>query len=755
MLQSYVVYLGGHSHGQNPTSDDIDRARNYHHELLGSCLGSTEEAKGSIIHSYGRFVNGFSAVLEEEHAQSLAKHPEVVSVFKDEGVQLHTTRSWDFLGLEKDSVIPLNSAWNKARFGEDVIIGNIDSGVWPESKSFSDEGIGPVPQKWKGICQDDTRHRFKCNRKLIGVRYISNGLIEDLRSKNPSFVVPLNLTDPRDHQGHGTHTLSTAGGNFVSNVSVYGNGFGTAKGGSPKARVAAYKVCWKPHVNDTCNSGDILAGFDLAIHDGVDVISVSMGSSTKDYFENSVAIGSFHAMMNGIIVVASAGNSGPRLSSAANTAPWLFTIGASTIDRDFMSYVTLGNKMVIKGESIAPKGALTQDLYPLITGGDAKVATASHEDATRCKNGAVDPNRVKGKILVCNSGNHGQEKGQQAAQAGAVGMILANSERDGNEILLPGPNFLPSAHMNYKDGQSVYAYINSTKDPVASITNAVTEFNKRPSQMMGFFSSRGPNNLDPAILKPDVTAPGVDIIAAYTEAIGPTGAFDDRRIPYNIFSGTSMSCPHVSGIVGLVKTAHPDWSPAAIKSAIMTSSTTRDASMRPILDESTGLNANPFAYGAGHVSPDRALDPGLVYELGFDDYLNYICSCGYNQATTDKFTAPKKFSCPKTFSIADFNYPSIAIPNLNGSFYVTRRVKNVGPPNSSYKATIVEIEGVSALVEPSSLSFTKYGEEKTFKVTFTPNPNGNISKPTDYVFGELIWADGLHHVSSSIAVKVL
>lgn len=191
-------------------------------------------------------------------------------------------------------------------------------------------------------------HSNSTCRKLIGVRYISNGLIEDLRSKNPSFVVPLNLTDPRDHQGHGTHTLSTAGGNFVSNVSVYGNGFGTAKGGSPKARVAAYKVCWKPHVNDTCNSGDILAGFDLAIHDGVDVISVSMGSSTKDYFENSVAIGSFHAMMNGIIVVASAGNSGPRLSSAANTAPWLFTIGASTIDRDFMSYVTLGNKMVIK-----------------------------------------------------------------------------------------------------------------------------------------------------------------------------------------------------------------------------------------------------------------------------------------------------------------------------------------------------------------------------------------------------------------------
>lgn len=181
------------------------------------------------------------------------------------------------------------------------------------------------------------------NRKLIGARYFNKGYASRL-------TVPLNSSSetPRDNEGHGSHTLSTAGGNMVPGVSVFGQGFGTAKGGSPKARVASYKVCWPPINGDECFDADILAAFDAAIHDGVDVLSVSLGGSASNLFNDSVAIGSFHAAKKGIVVACSAGNSGPNEATASNLAPWYITVGASTMDREFPSYVVLGNNLTFK-----------------------------------------------------------------------------------------------------------------------------------------------------------------------------------------------------------------------------------------------------------------------------------------------------------------------------------------------------------------------------------------------------------------------
>ena len=162
---------------------------------------------------------------------------------------------------------------------------------------------------------------------------------------------PLNSSfdTPRDNEGHGSHTLSTAGGNIVAGVSVFGQGHGAAKGGSPRARVAAYKVCWPPIDNSgACFDADILAAFDMAIHDGVDVLSVSLGLQSNQLYNDGVAIGSFHAAKRGIVVVCSAGNSGPAEATAENLAPWYITVGASTMDREFPTYVVLGNKMSLK-----------------------------------------------------------------------------------------------------------------------------------------------------------------------------------------------------------------------------------------------------------------------------------------------------------------------------------------------------------------------------------------------------------------------
>ncbi|KAL6137073.1 hypothetical protein ACLB2K_062368 [Fragaria x ananassa] len=741
--KSYVVYFGAHSHPPNFSELELTQVRENHYEFLGSFLGSHEVAKDSIFYSYTRHINGFAATLEEEDASQIAKHPKVVSVFLNKGRKLHTTRSWDFLGLEYNGVTPPNSVWEKARYGEDAIIANLDTGVWPESKSFSDEGYGPIPPKWKGICQNETDSGFHCNRKLIGARYFNKGFAAVVGPLSSSFQ------SPRDEEGHGSHTLSTAGGNFVTGASVFGYGNGTAKGGSPKARVAAYKVCWPPVNGSECFDADILAAFDMAIHDGVDVLSVSLGGDPVAFFNDSVAIGSFHAVKHGIVVVCSAGNSGPADSTVSNVAVWEITVGASTMDREFPSYITLGNWKHLKGQSLSAMALRSKRFYPLISAADAKAANASVHEALLCKAGTLDPEKVKGKILACLRGDNARvDKGGQALLAGAVGMILANDEVNGNEII-SDPHVLPAAHINFTDGALVFAYINATKSPRAYIKRPTTMLGTKPAPFMAAFSSKGPNSITPDILKPDITAPGVSVIAAYSEAQGPTNQeFDRRRIPFNSVSGTSMSCPHISGIVGLLKTLYPHWSPAAIKSAIMTTAKTLDNSREPLLNASNS-EATPFSYGAGHVKPNSAMDPGLVYDLDTDDYLNVLCALGYNKTQIETFSQ-ESYKCPSpAIGLTNLNYPSITVPKLSGSLVVKRTLKNVGEPGT-YTARITNPDGISVSVEPKSLKFKKVGEEKSFNVVLEAK-DSNAAKI--YVFGKLIWSDGKHNVRSPIVVK--
>ncbi|KAE9605093.1 hypothetical protein Lal_00036796 [Lupinus albus] len=744
MKKSYVVYFGSHSHDPQLSSIDFNQVIESHYEFLGSFLGSSNAAKESIFYSYTRHINGFAATFEEGVAAEIAKHPKVISVFLNNGKKLHTTRSWEFMGIEHDyGVMPSTSIWKKARYGEGVIIGNLDTGVWPESKSFSEEGLGPIPSKWKGICDNGADSGFHCNRKLIGARYFNKGYASITGPLNSSF------DSPRDNEGHGSHTLSTAGGNMVPRVSVYGQGYGTAKGGSPKSHVAAYKVCWPPINGDECFDADILAAFDMAIHDGVDVLSLSLGGSSTDFFNDSVAIGTFHAAMHGIVVICSAGNSGPADATAENLAPWYITVGASTMDREFPSYVVLGNNITLQGESLS-SARLPHKLYPLIKATDAKLPSATAADAVLCQNGTLDPTKVNGKIVVCLRGiNARVDKGEQALLAGAVGMVLANDKASGNEILAD-PHVLAASHVNFTNGVTVFSYINSTKFPVAYITHPKTKLNTKPAPVMAAFSSKGPNTIIPEILKPDITAPGVSVIAAYTEAEGPTNQdFDKRRIPYNSISGTSMSCPHISGIVGLLKALYPSWSPAAIKSAIMTTATTLDNDAEPLLNATDG-KATPFSYGAGHARPNSAMDPGLVYDSTINDYLNFLCALGYNGTQISIFSE-SPYNCPKKFSVLNLNYPSITVPHLSRSVKVKRTLKNVGPP-ATYIVHVQNPIGITISVNPSILEFKHVGEEKSFKVTLVAKKGKTTN---NYVFGKLTWSDSKHYVRSPIVVKAL
>lgn len=214
---------------------------------------------------------------------------------------------------------------------------------------------------------------FLC-RKLIGAKYFNKGYISYLRRSNKVNITK-KLSTGRDLDGHGSHTLSTAGGNFVKDVSVFGNGRGTAKGGSPKARVASYKVCWPPIDGNGCFDADILAGFEAAIADGVDVLSLSLGGTPAEFTHDPIAMASLQAVKKGIVVVASAGNSGPEPSTVSNVAPWIFTVGASSTDRMFSNYAALGNKRHVKGVSLS--GRRLKKFHRLISGDAARILNVS------------------------------------------------------------------------------------------------------------------------------------------------------------------------------------------------------------------------------------------------------------------------------------------------------------------------------------------------------------------------------------------
>ncbi|KAF0916781.1 hypothetical protein E2562_011615 [Oryza meyeriana var. granulata] len=692
--------------------------------------------------------------IDENFARPIEQLPGVLAVIPDVLHKLHTTHSWDFLGLEQYGTA--TGAWkNAAKYGENAIIGNVDTGVWPESKSFKDDGYAAIPSdRWHGKCITGNDTTFKCNNKLIGAKFFNLGIRASgfLQGGSPSQAAE--LYSPRDYIGHGTHTLSTAGGGFVPDASVFGHGRGTAKGGSPQARVAAYKACY----TGGCSSVDLLAAIVAAVDDGVNVLSLSVGGPASDYLSDPIAIGTFYAVQKGVTVVCSASNSGPQPGSVTNVAPWILTVGASTMDRDFPAYVTFGGKttsMTIKGQSMSNSTLPERQRYTMINAKNANAVNASSDNSTLCLPGSLDAAKVSGKIVVCTRGvNARVEKGLVVKQAGGVGMVLCNDAANGEDVIAD-PHLIAAAHVSYSQCINLLSYLGSTGNPVGYITTSDASYDAKPAPVMAAFSSRGPNPITPQILKPDITAPGVSVIAAYSEAVSPTDLpFDDRRVAYNIESGTSMSCPHVSGIAGLVKTKYPSWTPAMIKSAIMTTAITGDNDNGKIRDE-TGAAATPFAYGSGHVSPVKAMDPGLVYDTTVADYASFLCSLRPTQNTLPLFDDGKAWSCSQGAGgrPEDLNYPSIAVPCLSGSTTVKRRVKNVGAASCQYAVNVTEeLPGVKVMVEPSVLSFGYVGEEKEFHVRLEVQ---DAAAAANYVFGSIEWSesDGKHRVRSPIVTK--
>nr|TKS01084.1 hypothetical protein D5086_0000175670 [Populus alba] len=432
-----------------------------------------------------------------------------------------------------------------------VVIGFLDTGLcfeiylprWLKLKTMyftyklsclciDDEGMSAPPAKWKGIC--------------IGANFTCN---------NENFFDITDFPSPRDSEGHGTHTSSTAAGREVQGASYFGLAEGAARGGVPNARIAMYKVCW----SYGCSSADILAAYDDAIADGVDIISVSLGSDFPfPYMEDPIAIGSFHAMKNGILTSNSAGNSGTCPYSVSNYAPWTLTVAASTMDRKFVAQVVLGNGLVLSGLSIN-NFDLNGTTYPLIWGGDAVnfSAGANTEIAGFCFPGVLNSYKVERKIVLCYT----MVTRSDILLANGVGVIMSDSFYS-VDFAFSFP--VPATVISNEDRVKVLNYIRTTENPTATILVAQGWKDVVAASVVSF-SSRGPNPITPDILKPDITAPGVDILAAWSPVAPPSIDYKDTRsLNFNIISGTSMSCPHTSAAAAYVKAGHPNWSPAAI-----------------------------------------------------------------------------------------------------------------------------------------------------------------------------------------------
>ncbi|KAG6621225.1 hypothetical protein I3842_Q027800 [Carya illinoinensis] len=702
--KAYIVYMGERGRPQDEVSTS-----SLHTSMLQEVIDSNTGPE-SLLYSYKRSFNGFAAKLTKEEAQRMAGMEGVVSIFPNKQNKLHTTRSWDFLGFSLQV--------ERTTVESDIIIGVLDSGIWPESNSFSDKGFGPPPSKWKGTCRASTN--FTCNNKIVGARYYhSNGVFleNDIRS-------------PRDSDGHGTHTASIAAGNVVNMASVQGLGSGTARGGVPSARIAVYKICWL----NGCSDADILAAFDDAIADGVDLISISIGGTADSYFKNSIAIGAFHAMRNGILTSNSAGNRGPGLATLTNISPWSLSVAASAIDRKFFTEVQLGNGKIYEGISINTFD-LKNKMYPMVYGGDAPNTTAGSQGSYSryCQPDSLDQNLVKGKIVLCDL----VVDGEGAFQASAAGTVIIGPGRKDVAYSFP----LPASYLGIEDGTNVYIYSNSTRSPTATILKT----NERKDAFAPYippFSSRGPNVATSNILKPDLAAPGLNILAAWSP-ISPISEVegDNRKLSFNILSGTSMACPHATGAAAYVKSLHPKWSPAAIKSALMTTADPMSAGKNPEAE---------FAYGAGNINPSKAPNPGLIYDIDAVDYIKFLCGLGYNTKSLQLLTGDNS-SCSDAINgtVNDLNYPAFALstPPLTSINRVFNRiVTNVGSPTSTYKAILNYPLGLRIKVTPSILSFTTLGQ----KLPYTLSIEGTIDK--FIVSASLTWDDGTFQVRSPIAV---
>ncbi|GJP29166.1 hypothetical protein CLOM_g17029 [Closterium sp. NIES-68] len=704
----------------------------------------------NVLYSYKFVSNGFAAKLSPDKVEQLKRHPDVADVFPSYTMHKLTTDSSEFLKLP-DSLWAVNGGQSKA--GEDVVVGIVDTGIWPEHPSFSDNTsipFGPPPASWRGTCQ--TTDDFPaCNNKLIGARHLSLGFremtgdVEDLT---------YDWGSARDADGHGSWCAAAAAGN--SDVDVFTTRdqlVGMASGMAPRARIAAYKVFWS-----NSNSGgmtaawaDVEAAVNFAVADGVDVLSLSLGGLDPDasYFDDMPYL---FANLANVAVVYAAGNSGPPQTGSymyrtlSNFSPFYLTVGASTIGRRYLTTITLGDGTEVQGSGFGAGGS-EPDTAGIIEGIAARRSGITIGKSDQCLPYSLDQAKVVNKYVLCSYGGvPTTDKVADLMIKGARGILLLNIPH-ALEPFTPYDERLPVIYLPFLAADSLRTYARSTSSPTVTLSVDFEKNMDLAAPAMAYFSSTGPVANPYAaisasrpcndILKPDITAPGVSLWSAWR------GSTPGTDYGFAMISGTSMATPHMAGIVALIVQQHPNWTPAQIFSAIMTSATTTDTKDQKI-QLSSGATATPWDMGAGHVNVGGVLDPGLTYNAGATDYYNFLAGQGLTKARALLSTRNRLVSV-KPYML---NRPTIAVSRLSKSVSVTRTVTNVGSAASNYTVTVVPPQGVTVTVTPAKLSLA-VGGSATFTVKFSVT-----QASWEFKYGTLMWKDAFGHVvKSTIAVQ--
>lgn len=715
--------------------------------------------KADKMYSYKHALNGFAARLTQQEVERVRKDQDVMQVWEDQAISIDTNDTPGFLGL-LDSRDGLRTR-EKLR-GQDVIVGIIDTGIVPQHPSLSDEKVlhlppfcdnpsrkqaricdnirekrsvktySAPPARWNGDCE--TGEGFAesdCNNKLIGARWYYDGFREGTGG-----AVEGDFRSPRDSSGHGTHTATTAAGNEVI-ATLSGTEVATISGMAPRARIAVYKACWlAPDATSfSCFFSDTAAATEDAVADGVDVINYSIG--TAPAFNDPQDIAFLNAADAGVFVARSAGNSGPGFATTNAGEPWVTSVAASTADGTlFTTAARVNAPASLAGDYPAIEGVITGPLSELgpVT---ADVAAAAPIDAC-----VPLSNNIDGRIALIVRGNCPfTDKVENAVVAGAGAILMYTDDRPktgmggtATELTLS----VPGVMIDNDIGLELLAAIDAGETVNVTLDDGIFVTEPRDGNIIAGFSSRGPYLTESDWIAPHITAPGVNILAGYSpdQADGSAGGL------FGYLSGTSMSSPHIAGLAALVIEEHPDWSPAAVRSALMTTA------RQDVVKEDGVTPADPFDFGAGHVDPNKAIDPGLIYDTGLLDYLAATCetvSPLVDPGTCDLLGSGLGFSTDP----ADLNLPAIGIGELPGTKTITRTVTNVGK-NSIYEAYVEAPEGFDVTVSPSRLAMKK-GEMATFEVTIT-----NVTAPPNsWRFGSLTWKDrkGRYEIRSPIAVN--
>ncbi|HET7782665.1 MAG TPA: S8 family serine peptidase [Arthrobacter sp.] len=690
---------------------------------------------------YTAALNGFTAELTAAQAMELSKDERVMVVAPDvENAPDYTTT--DFLKLTGPDGVWAKQFGGEANAGKGVVVGVIDSGYAPDNPFLQGEPVQPlsgpaqvgVPYRtaegriamlkadgttFEGECQkgQGTGASFDgslCNSKVVGARYFADSFLQYVAPQNRA---PEELISPVDVGSHGTHTATTAAGNANVEQVIDGANFGRSSGVAPAAKVSVYKVCWEDTNPDTggCYSSASVEAVEAAIKDGVDVLNYSI-SGNNNNTTDPVALAFLNAAAAGVFVSASAGNSGPTVSTVNHASPWLTTVAASTFPSDLLGTVKVSDGSLYRGASIMKSEVADKAVIVA-----SAAAAAGATNANLCAPGSLDAAKVAGKVVVCDRGVVDRTaKSQEVQDKGGVGMILVNltssSEDADNHVL-------PTVHVNAPKSLELKAKLESNPALTVSLVKGdLTGLPAAPAPQIAGFSSRGPTLAAGGdLLKPDIAAPGVNVLAGVS-TIGNNG---DQ---FGFMSGTSMAAPHIAGFGALVLSKQPKWTPAMVKSAMMTTA-------YPLVKADGTPNTDPFQGGAGHIDSTRVLDPGLVYNSGIKDWLGFLNGQGVDTGA------------PQAGSIAarDLNVPSIALGSLVGEVQVKRQLTALVP--GIYRPE-VNMPGFNVQVEPNALNFAKAGQTRDVTLTIR-----NVSAPVGkFSNGTLTWK-GPRTVSSPIAIR--